>query len=217
MGGSGSAQLTYTPSSIQAAAGDRVRFTFQAKNHTATQSTFAAPCARMAGGADSGFRPNPDGMANPAPWWDFTVADTKPTCTLSSDFATSVAKADLGTAGWYCAQKGHCGMGMVFSINPTADKSMDAFTTAAKAQGMAMAAAPAPAPPASTMPAAMATQTAQSGAAPSGTAMTGVVPGMMDAKGSCSCFCGVGAFPAAEQGVGMMGGYPGAVPTSGAM
>ena len=65
-----------------AAPGDIVNFTFKQKNHTVTQSTFDKPCVKMAGGMDSGFKPNPDGNANPAPTWQYTVMDTKPTCTF---------------------------------------------------------------------------------------------------------------------------------------
>lgn len=50
----GSAGLTYTPNSVTAAAGDTIQFTFSG-THTATQSTFAAPCAPMTGGLDSGL------------------------------------------------------------------------------------------------------------------------------------------------------------------
>ena len=77
----GSAGLVYTPNSVQAAVGDTVRFTFKEKNHTATQSTFDKPCVRKADALDSGFLANPDGKANPAPTWWFTVPDTKPLCT----------------------------------------------------------------------------------------------------------------------------------------
>lgn len=38
-----------------ASVGDVVRFTFQQKNHTATQSTLASPCSAKEGGFDSGL------------------------------------------------------------------------------------------------------------------------------------------------------------------
>jgi len=47
----GSAGLVYTPEQITANVGDTVIFTFGVKNHTATQSTFAQPCIKMAGGS----------------------------------------------------------------------------------------------------------------------------------------------------------------------
>jgi plastocyanin len=49
--------LEYTPPSINASVGDTVEFIFHPKNHTVTQSTFAAPCQPMANGIDSDFRP----------------------------------------------------------------------------------------------------------------------------------------------------------------
>lgn len=38
------AKAAYSPDSVVAAVGDVVRFNFNPKNHTATQSTFANPC-----------------------------------------------------------------------------------------------------------------------------------------------------------------------------
>lgn len=104
----GDAGLVYVPDTIQAAVGDIVKFVFMAQNHTVTQSTFAEPCVAMEGGVDSGFIPNPDNTVNPPPVMEFQVMTEKPI--------------------WmYCAQGNHCGAGMVFSINPTADKSHAAF------------------------------------------------------------------------------------------
>ena len=47
--------LKFEPEFVNAAAGDMVRFIFRAKNHTATQSTFASPCSPAPGGFDTGF------------------------------------------------------------------------------------------------------------------------------------------------------------------
>ncbi|KAL9018801.1 MAG: hypothetical protein Q9185_003887 [Variospora sp. 1 TL-2023] len=107
----GEAGLVFSPSSLVAAPGDMVEFTFMSQNHTLTQSTFPKPCLKMQGGADSGFLPNPNNTINPAPSYVFQVKDTKP-------------------AWFYCKQKkpaNHCGKGMTFSINPTADKSHEMF------------------------------------------------------------------------------------------
>lgn len=41
--------------SQSAAVGDQVMFEFQQKNHTATQSSFAAPCSHKDGGFSSGL------------------------------------------------------------------------------------------------------------------------------------------------------------------
>ena len=46
----GSAGLVYTPDQITANVGDVVIFTFGVKNHTVSQSSFAQPCVKMAGG-----------------------------------------------------------------------------------------------------------------------------------------------------------------------
>jgi len=97
--------LTYDPPAVQASVRDTIRFVFKAKNHTATQSSFGNPCVPLAQstpgkvGFDSGFvAGKDDGTAT----FDVLVNDTAPI--------------------WvYCAQTGHCGKGMVFSVN--ADES----------------------------------------------------------------------------------------------
>ncbi|KAI0059104.1 hypothetical protein BV25DRAFT_1861017 [Artomyces pyxidatus] len=92
--------LQYTPSTVNAAIGDTVTFIFQQKNHTATQSSFAVPCAPLAGGFDSGFVPVSENNTNgPFQEAQFVVFDTNPV--------------------WvYCRQANHCQQGMVFAINP---------------------------------------------------------------------------------------------------
>jgi plastocyanin len=91
---------TYTPNTVTANPGDTVTFIFQQKNHTATQSTFANPCAAASGGFDSGFIPvSPNNTNGPFQEAQFQVTDTNPV--------------------WvYCRQTGHCQLGMVFAINP---------------------------------------------------------------------------------------------------
>jgi plastocyanin len=46
--------LTFQPSNITAQAGDTVTFEFHTKNHTTTQSSFAAPCQKLASTSSSG-------------------------------------------------------------------------------------------------------------------------------------------------------------------
>jgi len=113
--------LVYTPSNITANPGDTVTFQFMATNHTATQSSFAVPCGKLAltstsgqVGFDSGFMP--PGASSTPPTFTIQVNDTKPI--------------------WvYCRQSGHCGKGMVFSVNaPSTGNTFDAFKAAAMAQ-----------------------------------------------------------------------------------
>ncbi|KAG2075883.1 hypothetical protein BDR04DRAFT_1090647 [Suillus decipiens] len=100
----GGSTLTYTPSNITAQIGDTVTFQFMQKNHTATQSTFADPCRALTltstsgqVGFDSGF---------------MAVASTATT------FPTYTVKINDTAPIWvYCKQTGHCGQGMVFSVN----------------------------------------------------------------------------------------------------
>ncbi|KAI1784062.1 Cupredoxin [Ganoderma leucocontextum] len=110
--------LTFEPSNLTAQVGEQITFQFTTKNHTATQSSFADPCAALSqtstigqAGFDSGFMPV---MANATefPTFTITVNDTAPI--------------------WvYCKQtnpKSHCQSGMVFSVNaPTTGNTFSAF------------------------------------------------------------------------------------------
>lgn len=207
----GAAGLQFTPAEIKAAVGDMVVFTFMSANHTATQSAFDTPCAALAGGMDSGFQANPNNSVNPPPQVAMQVM--------------------VDTPLWfYCRQKGHCGKGMTFSINPTAAKTQAMFQSMAIAQngtgagtgitggqapppaagGNGSAAAPPAAPP------------AEGGAAAGGAAggAGAVTPTMGQGQiqnGACVCAvtCSTGSFPAAQaQGVGAFGGLPGALPAN---
>lgn len=113
--------------------------------------------------------------------------------------------------GFYCKQKGHCGKGMTFSINPSAAKTQAMFQALAISQngtgaGTAITGggnnASAPAAPAA--PAAAPAAPAAGGNAVMG---NGAVQG-----GACVCAvtCSTGSFPAAAaQGLGAFGGMAG--------
>lgn len=96
--------LTFTPSRVSAAPRDIIKFIFQVKNHTVTQSSFAAPCVPLTDnstgqriGFDSGFVPVSSNTTD-FPTWSLTINDTAPI--------------------WaYCGQASHCGSGMVFAVN----------------------------------------------------------------------------------------------------
>ena len=92
------AQLAYSPSTITAAIGDTLTFSYFPKNHSVVQSSFADPCQPLSGGFFSGFQPL---AAGPGPVeFVVTVNDTKPI--------------------WiYCAQTTgrHCQMGMAMVVN----------------------------------------------------------------------------------------------------
>ncbi|KAF8894505.1 hypothetical protein BD779DRAFT_1660486 [Infundibulicybe gibba] len=91
--------LKFDPQFVTANPGDVVRFTFQQKNHTATQSTFAAPCSPAPAGFDSGYFPVADSVTDGFPVAELTIKDTTPV--------------------WvYCKQGTHCKAGMVFAVNP---------------------------------------------------------------------------------------------------
>jgi len=98
-------QLAFNPPNITAALGDTVTFEFHQKNHTATQSSFNNPCVPLAAtsttgqiGFNTGFQP---------------VA-----ANVTADFPTVTFRINNTSPIWgFCQQTGHCGQGMVFSIN----------------------------------------------------------------------------------------------------
>lgn len=136
--------------------------------------------------------------------------------------------------GFYCRQKGHCGTGMTFSINPTFNQSHANFMHLAILQNgtadglsgtpgnyttfpsFASTATPVTSPSlppiasvilASLAPTASAPPPANLAAPPPG-AQSGIVTGSGGPGCACSCLCGVSAFPAGA-GIGMFGGYSG--------
>jgi len=95
----GNQQLIFTPTSVTAAAGDTVRFTFLDQNHTATAGTPNAGC-KPGGQFNSGFVPVAANTAT-KPTFDVAVTNTQPMVV-------------------YCGQAQHCQSGMVMVINPSA-------------------------------------------------------------------------------------------------
>lgn len=198
VGGLGASALIYEPDSITAAVGDMVVFTFMSKNHTVTQSEFATPCKALDGGMKSGFQPNPNNTISPPPQVAMQVM--------------------VDTPLWfYCAQTGHCGLGMVFSINPSANKTQAMFQQMAIAQNGTGAATPITGGTNSTTGGAASSSASLATTATATTAAaTGVVTGVgsTNADGSCSCVvqCASGSFPAVQaQGLGAFGGVGGAL------
>jgi plastocyanin len=128
VGGGGS--LAFDPPALAAREGDQVVFTFVAKNHTVTQSTFDKPCTPAYGGIDSGFVPVPANQTDGFPTFTVNVRDTKPIWMMCNQGA--------GTPNL------HCGKGMIFAINCGADdapNSLGNFKKAALAHGASLAAA----------------------------------------------------------------------------
>jgi len=118
----GVAGLKFTPSNITADVGDTVEFLFNSKNHTVTQSAFAAPCTLLqnhtsgAVGFDSGFVPAA-ANATQVPAWTLEVTVLTP-------------------IWFYCRQANHCQSGMVGAINAiaTGNKSFADFQALALQQ-----------------------------------------------------------------------------------
>ncbi|BFZ63247.1 hypothetical protein YB2330_004367 [Saitoella coloradoensis] len=111
--------LTFNPPQLQAAVGDMVQFQFWPKNHSVAQATFANPCAPI------------PASAGVAQFWSGFM----PVSNSSSSIPTYTILVNTTTPLWfYCSQGNHCQSGMVGVINPTANKTLEAFkASAAKA------------------------------------------------------------------------------------
>lgn len=107
--------LTFSPESVTVKQDDVIAFQFLSKNHSVTQSSFADPCTRLTTptlGIDSDYQPVP-ANATMVPQWSFTVVN---------------ATAPLW---FYCKQGAHCKAGMVFAVNPNAERTFEAFKSKA--------------------------------------------------------------------------------------
>jgi plastocyanin len=143
----GEAGLVYTPSTVTAQVGDTIQFEFHAKNHTATQSSFQAPCTPLDAGQNSGFNPVDASLTSGFPTFNVTVKDTNP-------------------IWFYCQQSTHCAAGMVFAVNaPATGNTFDAFKQPAMSGAAPSGSAPAP-PTASDTGAATPSASATPGSAP---------------------------------------------------
>lgn len=119
--------------------------------------------------------------------------------------------------GFYCKQKGHCGKGMTFSINPTAAKTQAMFQAMAIAQNGTGAStaitggAAAPAAAAGSNSTAAAGSAGQAAGAATGTgSVTSGVGTLQNGQCQCAVTCSAGSLPAANvQAVGNFGGLTG--------
>jgi plastocyanin len=234
--------LAFSPPQLSAAVGDTVIFTFLSQNHTATQSAFESPCVALDGGMDSGYQANPNNTVNPPPQVAMQVMVDTPLCKPLSPLLFLPSPTQLTifySPGFYCRQGNHCGRGMVFSINPTAEKTHAQFqalaiqqngngagsaitgnapaadpnaSASAGAGGAAASASPSAASSLAPLPGAATTTDAAAGAAQTGVAQG---TGTIAADGSCVCAvqCSFGGFPnQAVQGRDSFGGFGGKFP-----
>lgn len=182
----GAGGLKFQPSSVAAAVGDTINFVFNVPgtNHTATLSTFGTPCvASMPGVVDSGFNAvkadDPTTFRN----WSITLDKTDP-------------------LWFYCAQGKHCQNGMVFAVNPTADKTFDKFVQNAAAGGNSTAASSSGAPAASGSASASSGAPAASGSVkPSGSASASASASASSAATSGGAGNGAEVLPRSVAGV----------------
>ncbi|KAI0078171.1 hypothetical protein K474DRAFT_1674333 [Panus rudis PR-1116 ss-1] len=108
VGGSG---LSFSPANVSANVGDLVTFWFTSSiPHSVTQSTFADPCTPLTGSNGTGFD---SGL------------------TTGTQFTINVTDASK-PIWFFCKFPGHCGAGMVGSINaPSSGNTFDAFMSKA--------------------------------------------------------------------------------------
>ncbi|MCJ1403148.1 hypothetical protein MMC11_006371 [Xylographa trunciseda] len=200
----------FSPNSVAAMVGDFIEFTFMATNHSLTQSTFNTPCIKLVGGIDTGAMVNVGGMVAPPP--HITIQITTTTALF-----------------FFSQQVGVCGMGMVFSINPTANMTEAMFIQKAMMENGTMTTTMTTVKP-TTMMTSMTTvkptttmTTMTTSHATTTTTMAMATPSLVQGTGTivngmcnCACLCGVNAFPAGD-GIGSFGGLSGMAPQAAIM
>jgi len=110
--------LFFNPQTVTAVEGDIVTFNFIGRNHSVTQSSQDAPCARLQDGFNSGLL-GIGNNTNALPGvWNLTIADASQPI-------------------WYFCEAvipfSHCTSGMVGAINPPSNDTFNAFQSSAKA------------------------------------------------------------------------------------
>jgi len=151
--------LAYTPPTVNASVGDTVEFIFHPKNHTVTQSTFAAPCTPMSNGIDSNFQFVPTNA------------------TQGQSMTVMVNSTD--PVWFFCRQTGHCQSGMVFAINPSVNKTFAAFQAAANSSGSSTSSASSPAGSATGASAAPSSSSSSSSSGKNGAVAVGAQAGSL--------------------------------------
>jgi len=119
----GDGGLTYSPSNITAAVGEKVEFHFFAPEHSVAQSTFASPCTPS---SNSSF---------------FSGAISTSSGQNTNVFTITVN--DTNAIWFYCAVPTHCKLGMAGVINAPSDGSKTLAMYQAAAANVANSVAPA--------------------------------------------------------------------------
>lgn len=188
--------LMYFPENIKAEVGSVVQFQFYPKNHTITESSFAAPCKPIAANLTSAMRPGqksgfvpvtPDTQFRPV--YNLIVNDTKPI--------------------WiFCGQQPHCqkGMAMVINENTASGNTLEKYKAAAAAMGMSSG-APAMASStagASTVTPPMTTGTSMAGPSLAGTTTTAAGQSGTTSSGIAKFTGGAGQREVSGLGMGLI-------------
>jgi plastocyanin len=173
--------LAYTPPTVNASVGDTVEFIFHPKNHTVTQSTFAAPCTPMSNGIDSNFQFVPTNatqgqsmtvMVNSTdPVW-FFCRQTGYVSHMSPFLFFFLLIVRVSACS-------HCQSGMVFAINPSVNKTFAAFQAAANSSGSSTSSASSPAGSATGASAAPSSSSSSSSSGKNGAVAVGAQAGSL--------------------------------------
>ncbi|EJD54677.1 hypothetical protein AURDEDRAFT_110212 [Auricularia subglabra TFB-10046 SS5] len=109
----GGGLLTFNPTTVIAAEGDIIAYQFRGGTHTVTQATFDDPCT-----------------AAPNPYVDSGLVTIDEDVGKYRTFRVVVQNASEPL--WImCGIPEHCMAGMVMVVNPTAEKTFDAFKSTA--------------------------------------------------------------------------------------
>lgn len=138
----GGTTLTFEPSNITTQPGDTITFEFHQKNHTVTQSSFAAPCQMLSSTSTSGQVGFDSGLY--VLFLSFLMHPTvahatqfvsMPVSQNATSFPTFTVQVNDSSPIWaYCRQVSHCGEGMVFAANAneSSANTFEAFEASAK-------------------------------------------------------------------------------------
>jgi plastocyanin len=93
--------LAFTPTTVSAAPGDTLLFTFQGGMHNVVQGDYSNPCKPLAGGFSS----------------PFITGGTSDNLTVAADIVYEITVEDKEPTWFYCSVDLHCEEGMVGLVN----------------------------------------------------------------------------------------------------
>ncbi|KAJ7085418.1 hypothetical protein B0H15DRAFT_783002, partial [Mycena belliarum] len=89
----------FSPPTVSARLNDIVSFVFGGDVHSVTQSTFAAPCVRLAGGFDSGIVGRGADFSKPPPIWNLLITNDSEPIWLFCEASIPTSHCESGMVG----------------------------------------------------------------------------------------------------------------------